>query len=264
MESAELIPDASPLLLAHHVLIRTTKVGVETTAMTLKTRLLLATTLTVLVILGASEWLNYRSTAGFLNGHEAAMERVREHTSLVASLERSKHDLFKRLVLLHVVHACLTVLGLIGVLNILWWRLFLRPIKQLLRHIHAMGLGTWTDPIHISRSDEIGDLIKAFNALGDQLAASVQQVSSTSRLSAIALLGGRIVRRAVVVRDHVRATQQAVEAARRQGGPVPETAPANLAGIAEDLDHIVSQFEAEFAHEFERHSVPLSRPRSAA
>ena len=127
--------------------------------MKLKTRLLLATTLTVLVILGAAEWLNYVSMAGFLNGHEAEMERVRDHTSLVAGLERSKHNLLRSLLLLHLAHACLTVLGLIGVLHLLWWRLFLRPLEQLLQHIHAMGLGTWTDPIVVQRHDEIGDLI---------------------------------------------------------------------------------------------------------
>lgn len=232
--------------------------------MKLKTRLLLATTLTVLVILAASEWLNYVSTTGFLNGHEADMVRVRDHTSLVTGLDRSKHDLFKRLVLLHLAHACLTVLGLIGVLHILWWRVFLRPLEQLLRHIHAMGLGTWTDPICVERHDEIGDLIKAFNALGDQIAASVQQVSATSRLSAMALLGGRIVRKTVVARDHVRAIQQMLEGARRQGGTIPEQAIANLTTIAGDLDEIANQFEAEFAHEFESHSVSVSWPRSAA
>lgn len=230
--------------------------------MKLKTRLLFATTFTVLVILGASEWLNYVSVVSFLNGHEVAMERVRDQTSLVTGLERSKHDLVRKLVLLHLAHACLTVLGLIGILHILWWRMFLRPLERLLQHVHAMGLGTWTDPIRVERPDEIGDLITAFNALGDQIAASVQQVSATSRLSAMALLGNRIVRKTAVVRDHVRAIQLMLEAARQEGGTIPEPAMANLTTIAGDLDEIASQFEAEFAHEFESHSVPASWPRS--
>jgi methyl-accepting chemotaxis protein len=237
--------------------IRTVRVyaGRRARCMKLKTRLLLATALTALVILGAAEWLNYVSMAGFLNSHKADMELVRDHTSWVTDLERSKHDLFKSLVLLHVAHACLTVLGLICVLHILWWRLFLRPLEQILRHIHVMGLGTWTDPIRLERHDEIGDLIKAFNALGDQIAASVQQVSATSKLSAMALLGSRIVRKTVVVRDHVRAIQIMLEAARQEGGVIPEPAVANLTTIARDLDEIANQFEAEFAHEFESHSV---------
>ena len=232
--------------------------------MKLKTRLLLATTITVLVILGASEWLNYFSMAAFVDGHETAMAKVGDHASLMASLERDKHELLGKLILLHAGHACMTVLALIAVLHVLWWRLFLRPLERLLRHIHTMGLGIWTNPIRIERSDEIGDLIKAFNALGDQLAASVQQVSLTSRLSAMALLGGRIVRKASLARDHIRGVELMLTAARREGVPIPEPVISNLAAIGGDLEKIADEFEADFAHEFRVHSVSIPFPQTIA
>ncbi len=226
--------------------------------MKLKTRLMLVTAIIVLLILGAAEWFNYVSMAGFLNNHQAEMKRGRDNVSLVSDLERSKHDLLRKLVYLHVAHALLTVLGLIAVLHILWWRLFLRPLERLLQHIHAMGLGTWTEPIRVERHDELGNLIKAFNALGDQIAASVQQASVTSRLAAMALLGGRIVRRTIIVRDHIRAVQLFLEAARQEGSAIPDPVVANLTAIAGDLDEIANQFEADFTHEFESHSVSVS------
>ncbi len=223
--------------------------------MKLKTRLLLATTLTVLVILGASESLNYFNLAAFVNGHEAAMARVGDHASMMASLERAKYHLFRRLIWLHVTHACLTILGLVIVLHVLWWRLFLRPLECLLKHIHSMGLGSWIDPIPVDRSDEIGDLIRAFNALGDQLTASVQQVAVTSRLSALALLGGRVVRKATLVRDHVRSIELMLDAARQEGGTIPESVGFNLMRVGADLERITDEFEMMFAHEFDSHSV---------
>lgn len=225
--------------------------------MKLKTRLLLATSLTVLVVLGASELLNYFNVASFVNGHETAMAQVGHHSSLVAELARGKHDLFRRLIWLHAVHACLTVLGLIGVLHILWWRLFLRPLDCLLTHVHAMGLGTWTDPIPLERSDEIGDVIKAFNALGDQLAASVQQIAGTSRLSAIALLGGRVVRKTTLVRDHVGALELILATARNEGCAIPEAVIPNLAAISSELERIRDEFEALFAHEFQSFGLQI-------
>lgn len=230
--------------------------------MKLKTRLLLATTLTVLIILGASEWLNYFNLAAFVNDHEAAMARVEDHASMMAALERAKHHLFKKLIWLHVLHACLTVLGLVVVLHILWWRLVLRPLEGLLRHIHSMGLGAWTDPIPVERSDEIGDLIRAFNALGDQLAASVQQVAVTARLSALALLGGRVVRKASLVRDHVRSIELTLTTARQEGGAIPESVIFNLLCVGADLERITGEFEMVFAREFDSHSIHPSATKA--
>lgn len=222
--------------------------------MTLKARLLLGTTVTTLAILGASECLSYFTTAAFVNGHETAMAQVGHHASLLADLERGKHDLLRNLVWLHLAHAALTVLGLIGVLQLLWWRLFLSPLDSILKHIRAMGLGTWTNPIPIERSDEVGDLIRAFNSLGDQLAAAVEQVAITSRLSAVALVGGRMARKAVSIRDRVRSVELLLAAVQREQD-LPQTVILRLSEIGADLDGIRTEFEAAFAHEFETHSV---------
>ena len=85
----------------------------------------------------------------------------------------------------------------------------------------------------------------------------------TSRLSAMALLGSRIVRKTVVVRDHVRAIQLMLEEARQEGGEILDPAIANVGTIAGDLDEIANQFEAEFAHEFKSHSVLVSWPEAS-
>ena len=222
--------------------------------MTLKARLLLGTAVTTLAILGASECLSYFTTAAFVKGHETAMAQVGHHVSLLADLERGKHDLLRKLIWLHLAHAGLTVLGLIGILQILWWRLFLSPLDSILKHIRAMGLGTWTNPIPLERSDEVGDLIRAFNSLGDQLAAAVEQVAITSRLSAVALVGGRMARKATSIRDRVRSVEVLMAAVQRERD-VPEAVLLRLSEIGADLDAIRTDFEAAFAHEFETHSV---------
>lgn len=123
--------------------------------MKLKTQLLLATSITVLVILGASEWLNYRHVATFVNGHEAVMKEGGDHGWMIAVLEQGRRTFFGDLLFLHLTHAFLTVLGLVAVLHVLWWRLFLRPLDRILEHIRTMALGAWTNPIPIERSDEL-------------------------------------------------------------------------------------------------------------
>ena len=224
--------------------------------MKLKSRLLLATSLTVLLVLAASEWVSYRHTAAFLREHEAYMRTEQNHALLLQTLHRGERNLLASLASLHVVHAVITVFALTIVLNALWYRLFIRRLNLLLRHINSMSLGTWTDPVPVERADEIGHLYQAFNALGEQLTMTVQQFATASKLSAMALLSQRLVRRIVVIRNHLQAVTGMLDMARAEQREIPEPVLDNLASIIASLEEIPAEFEAEFARQLDQHSVP--------
>ena len=65
--------------------------------MKLKTRLLLATTITVLVILGASEWLNYFSMAAFVQAQRAYALAISLYDRLAAEWVSDLHNASWRL-----------------------------------------------------------------------------------------------------------------------------------------------------------------------
>ncbi len=221
--------------------------------MKLKNRLLLATSLTVLIVLAASEWLSYRHTVAFLQEHEIHMRAQQDHTLLVDALHIGQRSLLATLVSLHVIHAVITVLALIVVLNFLWYRLVIRRLDLLLRHINSMSLGTWTDTIPVGRADEIGQVCQAFNALGGQLTMTVQQFATASKLSALALLGHSLVRKIVVIRDHLQAVTGMVGLAKGDGREVPESVLPNLECIIASLQEIPAEFEVEFTRQMNQH-----------
>lgn len=225
--------------------------------MKLKSKLLLATSATVLVVLAASEWVGYSHTAAVLRQHEARMQTEPDHAALVNTLRVAEHGLLTRLASLHVIHAVVTILAMTLVLNLLWYRLFIRRLDLLLRHINSMRLGTWTDPVPVERVDEIGQLCQAFNALGEQLTMTVQQFASASKLSAIALLGQRFVRKTVMIGDHLEAVTGMLEIAKDGHREIPEAALHNLRSMITRLQEIPGDFEAEFAKEFD-HYAPAS------
>lgn len=231
--------------------------------MKLKSRLLLASTVTVLLVLALSEWLSYQHTATFLQQHEFQMRTGRDPAMLVNSLQVERHHLLASLASLHVIHAVVTVLALAIVLNILWYRLFIRPLEVLLRNINAMRLGTWSGTIPVEREDEIGQLSRAFNDLGAQLTVTVQQFAAASKLSAMALLGNGLVKKIILLKDHLEAVTGMLDLAREEHREVPEPVLNNLKSMIQELKVIPAQFDADFARQLGQHSAPttpVSRP----
>ena len=231
--------------------------------MKLKSRLLLASSLTVLLVLAISEWLSYRHTATFFKEHEIQMRTEVDHDALVSSLRIEKHNLLASLASLHVIHAVVTVLALAVVLNILWYRLFIRRLEVLLRHINSMRLGTWSADIPVEREDEIGQLSRAFNELGAQLTVTVQQFAAASKLSAMALLGHGLVRKIVLTKDHLEAVTGMLDLARGEHSEVPESVLHNLRSMIRTLQEIPAEFDADFARQLGRHSSPTAPASSS-
>lgn len=229
--------------------------------MKLRIRLFLATSLTVLAILGISESVSYRQTAVFLRAHEAQMARDGAHSIPMATFRERREAFLSRLALLSFIHAGLTVLALLAVLTVLWSRIVLRPIGELLQHIAHMGHGVWTSPLPVRRKDEIGELTEAFNKLGDQLSLTVEQSAATSKLSAMALLGQSLLRRIVQAKEHLQATATLLRSARASQKPVPPQVLVSLDALVIVLEEIPDQFEEEFARQFRLHSLPAAPTR---
>ncbi len=58
--------------------------------MNLKTKLLLASSAIVLVVLTLSEWIGYRQTGPFLSGHEMRMASEMNHGAVLADLQQGR------------------------------------------------------------------------------------------------------------------------------------------------------------------------------
>lgn len=226
--------------------------------MRLKSRLLLASTVTVLVVLAVSDWLSYQHTATFLRQHEFRMRTEPDPVALVNSLQIERHHLLASLASLHLIHAAVTVLALAIVLNILWYRLFIRRLELLLRNINSMRLGTWSGTMPVEREDEIGQLSRAFNELGSQLTLTVHQFAAASKLSAMALLGHGLVRKIILFKDHLEAVTGMLDLAREEHREIPEAAVDNLKSMIRELKDVPAEFEADFARQLGRHSAPAT------
>ncbi len=75
--------------------------------------------------------------------------------------------------------AIITNLGLLGLLAILYLslnRLLIRPIKGLTQATKQIGNPDWRQPLNINRTDEIGDLARAFDDMVDSLHARDEEV----------------------------------------------------------------------------------------
>jgi HAMP domain-containing protein len=163
--------------------------------MNLKTKLLLASSAIVLVVLTLSEWIGYRQTGPFLSGHEMRMASEMNHGAVLADLQQGRQALLLRSATLHTFHGIITITALILASNAPWSRTVLRPLADLLRHINYMHRGSWGIPVPVRSKDEIGELTEAFNELGGQLTLTVHQFAAASKLSALALLGQSLEKR---------------------------------------------------------------------
>lgn len=224
--------------------------------MRLKTKLLLASSAIVLVVLTLSEWIGYRQMSQFLSGHELRMASEMNHGAVLADLQQGRQALLLRLATLHTFHMIITISALILALNVLWSRTVLRPLTDLLRHINYMRRGSWGTPVPVRSKDEIGELTEAFNELGGQLTLTVHQFASTSKLSAMALLGRSLVKKVISVADLVRATETALSRHSWNSEAATEPECARLQHAVKLLEEIPLLFDAEFQRELSQHSVP--------
>lgn len=220
--------------------------------MKLKTKVLLASSLVVLGVLGTAEWIGFRQTSLFLNAHETNMATEMNHGLALAELRQGGQALLSRLATLHLIHGILTVTALVGALNMVWRRTVLGPLTELLRHINYMRRGNWHTAVPVRSRDEIGELTAAFNDLGGQLTMTVHQFAATSKLSGMALLGQSLARKAVAAADLIRASEPNVGS---REVCVDDANRARLDLAAKLLDEIPVLFEQEFQRELNLHSI---------
>ena len=215
--------------------------------MSLRIRLILITTAVVTILFGVSEWLSFQHTAALLNEHEAILIETADHTVALQKLQHTRDRMFVSVTSLRVLHAVLTLLVVVAAVNYIWYRIVYRPIQRLLAHINSMGRGTWHSSIPVKRHDEIGELTVAFNELGLQLTSTFQHINSASKLSALALAGGRFVRTITSVRSDiaaaVRCFGRGTDAGRSAGMEI-------IGGVQAQLDGLEERFQKDFEEEF--------------
>jgi HAMP domain-containing protein len=226
--------------------------------MSLRIKLMLITTAAVTVLFGLSEWLSYRHTAALLDQHEAILIETADHTVALQKLKATRDRMFVSVTTVRVLHAVVTLLVAVATLNYVWYRVIYRPIQRLLANINSMGRGTWHSSIPVKRHDEIGELTVAFNDLGRQLTSSFEHINSATRLSAFALIGGRLVRHVTSIRSEIAAAlncfDRGTDAGHRMGVEV-------LAAVQSQLDRLEERFQKDFDDEFSATSPGVTHER---
>ncbi len=229
--------------------------------MTLRIRLILITTAVVTVLFGISEWLSYQQTAALLDKHEAILMETADHTVALQRLKATRDTMFGSVTTLRILHAVGTLLIAVAILNYVWYRVVYRPIQRLLSQINAMGRGTWHSALPVKRNDEIGELTTAFNQLGEQLTSTFRYINTSSKLAALALIGGRIVRTVTAARSQLGASVESLKR-RTEGGT---TAGIEiLSSVQTQLGDLEARFQKEFDEELAAVSVDPPKPRARA
>ncbi len=223
--------------------------------MSLKTKLMLSASGVVLILFGLSEWVSYTQIAAHIDRWETLLQESGAKTATIDHLRAEGVYLFEKLAVLWYLTAAATCLMLALVLKHLWRTLIDSRFTELTNHIESMSRGSWSDPVLDSSRDEVGNLTEAFNQLGDRLTFTVQQFATASKLSALAIIGKRLVRKVKLVREHLLAIRGLLEVAHEHRESVPEAALRNLDAAAESLASLESEFDTEFDHELRRHIV---------
>lgn len=216
--------------------------------MTLRLRLMLVTSAVVLFLFGVSEWLSYRHTAALLKRHEAILVETADHAVALEKLRNTRNRMFLGVTTVRVLHAAVTLIISVAVLNYVWYRVVYRPIRRLLAQINIMGRGTWKSALPVHRNDEIGQLTAAFNELGQQLTSTFRHINTSSKLSALALIGNRLVREINVARGDLLAATQTLRAADRRDDRTLSAMSA-LSAVHSKLEQLETQFQSDFDHE---------------
>jgi|SRR6185312_5937005 len=231
--------------------------------MTLRTAFCIGTGAAVLVLFGVWEWISLEHTSNFLMEHEAVL-RQQNSAAVVAAFQEGRDQLLTELRMMRWAYA----LGVVPLLTFLFYRswrsLVVARLKLLLNHINIMKRGTWINPIPVRRRDEIGELTAALNELGPQLSMSVQQYAGASKLSVLALIGNRFVRRAKLAAEHVTSIRALLEVARKNEQKIPDVVFTNLNLVAKDLQQLEAEFDSQFSAEFQRWSVHPPSDKEAA
>lgn len=221
--------------------------------MQLRTKLCLTTSLAVLLLFGVSEWVNYRHTSSFLAEHEALLESADAATAL-AALKAEKAQLFRKVTAVRLVYAGLTVAVAVVILNALWYSMVLQPLHVLLHHVNVMKRGTWSYPIPLTRKDELGEIIRAFNELGAAFTLTTLQYANASKLAALSLIGQRLVRKATLAADTIASIAALLSVTKQHSQQMPDSAIRNLELTAKDLRGLQADFEAQFDEQYRKWS----------
>lgn len=213
--------------------------------MSLRVRLMLISTTVVLALFGLSEWLSYWHTTTLLNQHEAILIETADHAVALERLRQTRESLLVGVTSVRLLNAALTLIVSVTVLNYVWYRVIYRPIQRLLRQINVMGRGTWASDLPVHRNDEIGQLTSAFNDLGRQLASTFRHINTSSRLSAMALIGHRLMREVSDARVEIGAATEVLRGAKRPDGAT-RSALSTLNVVNSRLARLETQFETDF------------------
>ena len=216
--------------------------------MTLRLRLMLFTSVVVFILFGISEWLSYRHTATLLAEHEAILRETADHTVALEKLSATRDKLFLSVTTIRITHAAVTLIISVAALNYVWYRMIYRPVRRLLAQINIMGRGTWKSVLPVHRNDEIGELTSAFSGLDQQLTSTFRHIATSSRLSALALIGHRLVREVNLARAGVLAATQILRDINRRDGPT-QSAMSTLNAVNSTLEHLETRFQNDFDHE---------------
>lgn len=216
--------------------------------MTLRVKLMLLTSAVVLFLFGVSEWVSYQQTTALLEQHEAILMETADHAVALEKLRDTRNTMFLSVTMVRLLNAALTLIISVVLLNYVWYRVIYRPIRRLLAQINIMGRGTWKSVLPVNRNDEIGELTTAFNDLGQQLTSTFRHINTSSRLSALALIGNRMVREINVARGELLVATQSLQMADRRDGHTL-AAVATLNSVHSKLKQLETQFQSDFDHE---------------
>jgi len=220
--------------------------------MTLRARLILVTTLIVTLLFGVSEWLSYRHITALLDEHETILIETTDHTVALARLRAAREGALVSATTIRILIAAATLIVAVALLNLVWYRVIYRPVRELLRQVHIMGRGTWKCGLPVERNDEIGELTQAFNNLGQELTSTFRSIDASSKLSALALIGGRVVREVTAMRGQIAACARGIESGTEAGRVA---AGSLLASVGEKLESLEARFQAEFDAELSAYAA---------
>jgi HAMP domain-containing protein len=212
---------------------------------------------------GISEVLALKHATSFFAEHESRIQEGVRHDVVLAELQQEKRSLLREIAGLRLLAATVVFGALSTTLVFVWRRRVSRPMAEVVDRIHKMRLGTWTDPIPVERDDEVGTLLREFNALGPNLSLTAHQYAAASKLAAMALIGQRVVRRTMSARQHLLAVYEVL--ARLPGDePSHRIAQEQVRLVAAELESVAAEFDSEFQAELARVSPvghQLTAPR---
>jgi methyl-accepting chemotaxis protein len=196
---------------------------------------------TKLIVTGVLTILGFWTISGVLARRHA--ESYFEEQEIQRPMRQEAQSLLRELAGIRLLAAMGGVLTLSVVLGLIWRKRVSRPMALLSDQMRHMRLGTWSQPIPVHQNDEMGRLLREFNILGPELSLTAHQYAAASKLSAMALIGGRVVRPAMAARQQLLALSEALSR---------ETVLEQVRQVAASLETIAADFDSEFQAELAR------------